>query len=159
MIRAVAEKVFELRTAAIDTSAGERRVWTHEPKGEREFTVNNLGGHVFEVKGRGVERMVIMTEWNNDEAIAFLQKRMAKAGVEKALADAGALDGDEVRIAGKAFEFEGALAADPEVAFIEDDLARDVDGASDDDSVVGAADAGDDDSADQAEDVGEGETL
>jgi Obg family GTPase CgtA-like protein len=71
----------------------------------------------------GVERMVIMTEWGNDEAIAFLQKRMVKAGVEKALADAGAVDGDEVRIAGKAFEFEGALAADPEVAFIEDDFS------------------------------------
>ncbi len=84
----------------------------------------NLGGGVFEVKGRGVERMVIMTEWGNDEAIAFLQKRMVKAGVEKALADAGALDGDEVRIAGKAFEFEGALAADPEVAFIEDDFTE-----------------------------------
>ena len=122
MIRAVAERVFELRSAAIDPGEGERRVWTHETKSDRDFTVINLGGGVFEVKGRGVERMVIMTEWGNDEAIAFLQKRMVKAGVEKALADAGALDGDEVRIAGKAFEFEGALAADPEVAYIEDDF-------------------------------------
>ncbi len=64
-----------------------------------------------------------MTEWDNDEAIAFLQKRLVKAGVEKALAEAGAVDGDEIRIAGKAFEFEGALAADPEVAFIEDDFS------------------------------------
>ncbi len=123
MIRAVAERVFELRSAAIDPGEGERRVWTHETKSDRDFTVINLGGGVFEVKGRGVERMVIMTEWGNDEAIAFLQKRMVKAGVEKALADAGALDGDEVRIAGKAFEFEGALAADPEVAYIEDDFS------------------------------------
>ena len=124
MIRAVAERVFELRSAAIDSGEGARRVWTHETKSDRDFTVINLGGGVFEVKGRGVERMVIMTEWGNDEAIAFLQKRMVKAGVEKALADAGALDGDEVRIAGKAFEFEGALAADPEVAFIEDDFTE-----------------------------------
>ena len=123
MIRAVAERVFELRSAAIDTSADERRVWTHEPKSDREFTVKNLGGGVFEVIGRGVERMVIMTEWNNDEAIAFLQKRMVKAGVEKALAEAGAVDGDEIRIAGRAFEFEGALERDPEVAFVPDDLA------------------------------------
>jgi len=123
MIRAVAERVFELRSAAIDHGEGERRVWTQEGKGDREYTVNNLGGHVFEVKGRGVERMVIMTEWNNDEAIAFLQKRMVKAGVEKALAEAGAVDGDEIRIAGRAFEFEGALERDPEVAFIEDDFA------------------------------------
>ncbi len=98
--------------------------------------MTNLGGGVFEVKGRGVERMVIMTEWNNDEAIAFLQKRLVKAGVEKALAEAGAVDGDEVRIAGKAFEFEGALARDPEVAFIEDDFADDSDDAADDEAPV-----------------------
>jgi len=92
----------------------------HERRGDREFGVRNLGGGVFEVTGRGVERMVIMTEWNNEEAIAFLQKRLVKAGVEKALAEAGALDGDEIRIAGKAFTFEGALERDPEVAYIED---------------------------------------
>jgi len=40
--------------------------------------------------------------------------------VEKALSEAGAIDGDEIRIGGKAFEFEGALERDPEVAFIED---------------------------------------
>jgi GTP-binding protein len=139
MIRAVAERVFELRSAAVVSGAGERRVWTHEQKSDREFTVHNLGGGVFEVKGHGVERMVIMTEWNNEEAIAFLQKRMVKAGVEKALAEAGAVDGDEVRIAGKAFEFEGALASDPEVAFIEDDLT--------------------DEPGDESDEVGEDETT
>ena len=125
MTRAVAERVFELRTAAISSGVAAQQVWSHEPKGEREFSVRNMGGGVFEVTGRGVERMVIMTEWNNDEAIAFLQKRLVKAGVEKALVDAGAVDGNEVRIAGKAFEFEGALARDPEVAFIHDDLDED----------------------------------
>ena len=122
MIRAVAERVFELRSAAVHDSVGHRQVWTHDVRGDREYDVKNLGGHVFEVVGRGVERMVIMTEWNNEEAIAFLQKRLAKAGVERALAEAGALDGDEIRIAGRSFEFEGALERDPEVPFIEDDL-------------------------------------
>jgi GTP-binding protein len=119
--RAVAERVYELRSAAVRVEGATRQVWTHETRGDREYEVRNLGGGVFEVVGRGVERMVIMTEWNNEEAIAFLQKRLAKAGVEKALAEAGALDGDEIRIAGKAFEFEGALERDPEIAFIEDE--------------------------------------
>ena len=120
MVRSVAERVFEQRSAAVHGGAVYTKVWTHEPSSDREFTITNLGGHVFEVTGRGVERMVIMTEWNNEEAIAFLQKRLVKAGVEKALAEAGALDGDEIRIAGRAFEFEGSLARDPEVAYIED---------------------------------------
>jgi GTP-binding protein len=128
MVRAVAERVFELRSAAVHEGAVYARVWQHEAAGnDKAFTVTNLGGHVFEVRGKGVERMVIMTEWNNEEAIAFLQKRLVKAGVEKALAEAGALDGDEIRIAGKAFYFEGALERDPEVAYIEDDLEDDGD--------------------------------
>jgi GTPase len=120
MIRSVAERVFELRSAAVHEGVVYSQVWAHDAKSDREYTATNLGGHVFEVTGRGVERMVIMTEWNNEEAIAFLQKRLAKAGVEKALVEAGALDGDEIRIAGKAFEFEGVVARDPEVADIED---------------------------------------
>lgn len=73
------------------------------------------------VRSEGIERMVIMTETDNEEALAFLQKRLVKVGVEKALEDAGAVDGDEVRIAGMSFEFSGAIAADPEVDFIEEE--------------------------------------
>ncbi|MDP2401615.1 MAG: Obg family GTPase CgtA, partial [Actinomycetota bacterium] len=63
--------------------------------------------------------MVIMTEMGNEEAVAFLQKRLVKAGVERVLEEAGAVDGDEVYIAGATFEFSGALASDPEVEYIE----------------------------------------
>jgi GTP-binding protein len=122
MVRSVAGRVYELRSAAVVHTGGPaERVWRHEPRKDLEYQVTNLGGGVFQVTGRNVERMVIMTEWNNDEAIAFLQKRLVKAGVEKALAEAGAVDGDEIRIAGKAFEFEGALERDPEIAYVEDE--------------------------------------
>ena len=121
LVLAVGEMVHELRSAVTHVAASPtHKVWTHDARGEREFDVRNLGGGVFEVIGRGVERMVIMTEWNNEEAIAFLQKRLAKAGVEKALEDAGAVDGDEIRIAGKAFDFESAVRRDPDLGFIED---------------------------------------
>ncbi len=121
MIRAVAEEVHGLRESAVADEPVFERVWKHERTGEREFTVRNLGGRVFEVTGISVERMVIMTEVSNEEAVAFLQKRLVKAGVEKALMEAGAQDGDEIRIAGRAFEFESALVSDPEVPFIEDE--------------------------------------
>jgi GTP-binding protein len=129
MIRSVAERVFELRSAAVHEGIVYSKVWSHNPENDKTFEITNLGGNVFQVTGKGVERMVITTEWNNEEAIAFLQKRMAKAGVEKALEEAGAVDGDEIRIAGKAFYFESAVARDPDIAFIEDEIAdADVDG-------------------------------
>ncbi len=93
--------------------------------------MHNLGGGVFAVEGRGVERMVIMTEWENEEALAFLQKRLVKAGVESALLDAGARDGDEIRIAGRCFDFDTGLVEDPEVEFIEDDFVEDDRGVGD----------------------------
>ena len=129
LILMVGEMVHELRTAVTHVQASAtHRVWTHDARGDREYTVRNLGGGVFEVVGRGVEGMVIMTEWNNEEAIAFLQKRLVKAGVEKALAEAGAVDGDEIRIGGKAFHFESAVARDPEVSLIEDVWVEEEDG-------------------------------
>jgi len=88
MVRSVAEKVFELRLEAAAPAVHEQ-VWTHDPRQDREYAVRNLGGGVFSVQGRGVERMVIMTEWENEEALAFLQRRLVKAGVEDALVEAG----------------------------------------------------------------------
>ncbi|HSK46927.1 MAG TPA: GTPase ObgE [Coriobacteriia bacterium] len=120
MIRSVAEKVFELRLQAAPEPVFDQ-VWAHDRKRDREFKVRNLGGDVFAVEGRGVERMVITTEWENEEAVAFLQIRLAKAGVETALLEAGARDGDEIRIAGRGFEFDSGVARDPDVAFVEEE--------------------------------------
>ena len=64
--------------------------------------------------------MVVQTDWENEEAVIFLQHRLKRLGVEKALANAGARDGDEVRIVGRAFEYESALYADDPYANLED---------------------------------------
>jgi GTP-binding protein len=69
---------------------------------------------VFAVEGKAVERMVIQTEWDNEEAIAYLQHRLERMGVEKALVEAGARNGDEIRILNRAFAFESALWEDEE---------------------------------------------
>ena len=58
------------------------------------------------VEGDRAERAVAMTNMDNDEAVERLQKRLIAMGVEKALAEAGAKRGDEVRIGDIAFEFE-----------------------------------------------------
>jgi GTP-binding protein len=108
---ATAQRVFELRSAAAEqATARYDQVWEYQrQRRDRHFDVRNLGGHVFVVEGKAVERMVIQTEWDNEEAIAYLQHRLERMGVEKALAEAGARDGDEIRILNRAFAFEGAL--------------------------------------------------
>lgn len=112
LLLAVGERVHDLRRDAADETRVEH-VYAPRPERDRAFTVVRTGAHSFRVEGEGVERMVIMTEIDNEEALAHLQKRLAKAGVEKALEQAGAVDGDEIAIAGATFEFSGVHAVDP----------------------------------------------
>lgn len=49
---------------------------------------------------------------DNEEAVVFLQHRLKRMGVERGLAQAGAVDGDEIIISGRSFEFENTEAND-----------------------------------------------
>jgi GTP-binding protein len=62
-------------------------------------------GDRFVVTGQRVERIVRMTDWNNDEALAYLAARLRGTGVERILEEAGAVKGDEVEIVGRVFEY------------------------------------------------------
>lgn len=54
---------------------------------------------------------MVQTDWENEEAIIFFQHRLKRLGVDTALEKAGAVDGDEIRIVGRAFEFESSKRA------------------------------------------------
>ena len=60
--------------------------------------------------GKKPVRAVVQTDLDNEEAVVFLQHRLKRMGVERALAEAGAVDGDEIQIAGRSFEFENTEA-------------------------------------------------
>ena len=57
------------------------------------------------VSGRAAERVVAMADLTNTEAIAYVQDRFRKMGVERALSRAGAREGDTVRIGPVELEF------------------------------------------------------
>ncbi|MGP5928790.1 GTPase ObgE [Corynebacterium glyciniphilum] len=65
----------------------------------------------FIVAGSKLERWIIQTDFENDEAVGYLADRLAKAGVEEALYKAGAVAGDEVTIGAITFEWEPQTAA------------------------------------------------
>jgi Obg family GTPase CgtA-like protein len=52
-----------------------------------------------------VERWVHETDLNDEQAVAGLQRKLIKEGVERQLAKAGARRGDEIRISDRTFEF------------------------------------------------------
>jgi GTP-binding protein len=63
-------------------------------------------GAGFRVLGDRPSRWVAMTDLDNPQAVAYLQRRLRRAGVEDLLAAAGARPGDEVLVGGAAFEYE-----------------------------------------------------
>ncbi|HZA60946.1 MAG TPA: GTPase ObgE [Actinomycetota bacterium] len=72
--------------------------------GRERFAVRREGER-FRVEGPTVERWVAETDFDDEGSIIVLQRRLRREGVERRLAEEGARRGDEVVIAGRAFEF------------------------------------------------------
>lgn len=71
---------------------------------EAPFTVARGPSGEFVVSGRAAERLVAMTDMNNDQALRRLQGRLTSLGVNRELERLGVKHGDVVRVG--SFEFE-----------------------------------------------------
>jgi GTP-binding protein len=74
------------------------------PKGPDGFTVEQVGPGEYAVSGRGVERLLARHDLNNEDALAYVEERLRKIGVLRALEARGFQAGDELTIAGVSFE-------------------------------------------------------
>ena len=83
---------------------------------DSEIFIENLGGGAWRVSGVVLERLVIKTDWDNEEAVAYLQHRFERMGLDKALYKAGCRNGDEVRILGYALDYAGMESGEDEFA-------------------------------------------
>jgi GTP-binding protein len=111
LLYAMAEPVSEARAA--QAAEAERSTGTGavaEPEAPIEV-VREAGG--WRVLGDRPARWVAMADLDNPEAVAFLQQRLRRAGVDDLLAEAGAEPGDEVVVGDTAFEYEPNALVDP----------------------------------------------
>jgi GTPase len=69
-------------------------------------TVAREGEHEFRVAGRQAERAVALSDVTDRQALAYIDARMKRLGVDRALARAGAQAGDVVHIGAFSFEYE-----------------------------------------------------
>src|SRR3954470_20044903 len=107
---AMAERVREWRASAPAPEAT-RIVLRPTPVKEAGFTVEQTGEQSFVVHGERPRRWVLQTEFSNDEAVGYLADRLARLGVEDALAGLGAQAGAEVRIGDVTFDWGPTLRA------------------------------------------------
>jgi GTP-binding protein len=76
----------------------------HRP-GADAFDVRRDDDGAFAVEGRAVRRAVALSDLTDPDALAVAQGRLRKLGVDRALARAGAKEGDTVRIGDLAFDY------------------------------------------------------
>lgn len=131
LVSTCAAEVARLRAEAVSEGPAldlsER--WERErQRRDRQIAVRREERHAWRVSGSQIERMVIQTDWDNDEAVAYLQHRFDRCGLDDALAKAGAVNGDEVRILELTFTFEGTDGAPDFDEVAEDDEALLTDG-------------------------------
>lgn len=132
LVNRVAAMVADLRreVAAAEPERDLTEAWERDrQRRDKRMVIRREERHVWRVSGAAIERMVVQTDWENDEAVAFLQHRFDRCGLDLQLAKAGAVNGDEIRILGFAFTYEGEGADDEysEVNEAEEELFADSD--------------------------------
>lgn len=86
-----------------ETLTGEEAV-VHRFEEEEPFTIEKING-VFEVKGKRIEKLVAMTNFDTDDGLLRFQRIIEKIGLEEALKEMGIQEGDTVRIKDLEFEY------------------------------------------------------
>jgi GTPase len=84
--------------AAAPAAEPTRIVLRPEPIAGPDFEVVATGDNSFRVIGDKPRRWILQTDFSNDEAVGYLADRLAKLGIEQALAGMGATRGAEVLI-------------------------------------------------------------
>jgi GTP-binding protein len=80
-------------------------VVVHRPLPEGIEVVREADGS-FEVLGRSALRAVALSDLTDDQAVAYVQERLRRLGVERALVRAGARDGDIIRLGKLTFTYQ-----------------------------------------------------
>jgi GTP-binding protein len=101
------------RTGASGSAAGGHRVYRHIARAAETPRVEREPDGAYRVHAPAVERVVARTDLDEEEAVSSLQRRLAAAGVDAALAAAGCRDGDTVRIAAIEFTYLAEAAGPP----------------------------------------------
>ncbi|HYK68255.1 MAG TPA: GTPase ObgE [Streptosporangiaceae bacterium] len=93
-----------------------RLVLRPEPVSGPDFELVALGDNSYRIVGDKPRRWILQTDFSNDEAVGYLADRLARLGIEDALAEAGAAPGAEVLIGEEdnsvVFDWEPGVAAE-----------------------------------------------
>jgi GTP-binding protein len=90
--------------AEVEPALAEHMVF--RPSGVGGFRVHETAPGSFAVTGRGIELLLARHDLDNEDALAYVEERLRKIGVLRALQARGFRSGDELTIAGVSFELD-----------------------------------------------------
>jgi len=102
LVKAMVQAVGEARRQQVPVAPG---VVVHRPEPEGVRVERGPDG-AFVVVGRPAQRAVAVNDLTNADALAYVQYRLKRLGVDRALARAGAREGDLVHVGGFTFTYE-----------------------------------------------------
>lgn len=105
LLRAIADKIEETPEFPLAEEDLDERVLYTYTKQEAPFTIEKDDDGVFSITGNEIERIFQMTDFNRHDSVQRFAKRMRQMGIDAALRERGAEDGDTVRILSYEFEF------------------------------------------------------
>jgi GTP-binding protein len=79
--------------------------YTPTPDEDAVVTISKENNNLFILKGTKLEKLVAMTDFNNEDAVRRFQRLFRLWGHESALKDAGAKNGDTIKIRNVEFTF------------------------------------------------------
>lgn len=109
LLFAVADKIeqtpeFPLHEEILADTGIHRVVYKHEAE-QSEFAITRESDGSFVVSGQAIERLFKMTDFSRDESIKRFARQLRGMGVDEALRQKGAKNGDTVKLLDYEFEF------------------------------------------------------
>lgn len=105
---AIADKIEETPEFPMHTETGEEDVhhvlYKHEAK-QKEFEISRADDGSFILSGDAVEKLFQMTDFSRDESVRRFARQLRGMGIDDALRERGAKDGDIVKLLEFEFEF------------------------------------------------------
>lgn len=97
------EKTPEFPLEETDDSEDDHVLYKHED--DQPFTITRADDGAFIVSGDKVEKLFHMTDFSQEENVQRFSRKLRHMGIDRALRDRGAEDGDTVRLVDLEFEF------------------------------------------------------
>lgn len=104
LFRNVPEHAVEHVPAPDEEAMAEHKLY--RPADDEGFRVERGADGVLRVVGPAVERLLARHDTDNEEALRYVEERLRRMGVIRALEQAGFEPGDDVELAGRAFELD-----------------------------------------------------